>query len=569
MTTTIKSSDGAYKSSSDWTSKIVESILAGRSQNAIENFKKQPIANKLNALENAIVPARRSDTADKVYSIIQELVRIGAITNEEAAPVFSDLLIRVHKYNSTNVQSNLDVLVNDIRAAQSEAIRNTDLRSLSNQTILNEFFENMYKTVPLGQHNFIAFKQTLRLFVNEAPNCTVFKSGKDTMLQVNIRGVNTVNLNAVFKNLYNYWGVTVDGDILPSNITSKLEANTRVLILFLAPFTNESTFSPDSFISALFNIYRDTLSASNEIPEETESEIQNVARSVGGNSIDLSNTLGYLIKNVNGPVKGNKSLTPRQENVLRYVQESLIDRIDRNGEEPHEALDNIQYSFAPSYYEQHGSFIRRLITYMQLALRTSPSYFREIYANKYWMPPQSFWTNNYSDFYIDMQNSNDNVNDDDFVWDEFATATPGTSRSQSVLSIPASIDSSLTSSSINPYAANTAMFSTLAKTAIPQIASIASDYYWPGSSSIAAPLAAAITTAALAPETKRRIKRIREQRARERVRMRLRRIREANDDAESTDSDDYVIKPLLGDGVKKNLDSEVHMFSHLAPKRGK
>lgn len=553
-------------SSSKWTSKIVDSIIVGRSQSAIENFKRQPIANKLNALENAIVPSRKSDTADKVYAIIEELVKLGAITHSEAAPIFSDLLIRVHKYNSTNVQTNLDVLVNDIRAAQSEAIRNTDIRALSNQSVLNDFFDNIPKTVPLGQHNYDAFKQTLRLFINEAPNATVFSSGSDTLLQVNIRGVNTVNLNSAFRNLYNYWGVTVDGDSLPSNITSKLEANTRVLILFLSPFTNDSTFSPDSFISLIFSLYRDTLSASNDYVEQTESEIENIAKSVGGDTLDLTNTLGYLIKNKNAAPSGSRSLTPRQEQVLRYIQESLIDRIDRNGEEPSAALDNIQYSFAPSYYEQHGPFIRRLISYMQLALSTSPSYFREIYANKFWIPPQSFWTNNYTDFYLDVDNANAN---DDFAWDEFATATPGNSRAHSMLSLPESTETDATLSSVNPYSANTSMLSSLAKTAIPQIASMASDYYWPGSSSFTAPLAAAITTAALAPETKRRIKRIREQRARERVRMRLRRIREANDNVDSDDSDDYVIKPLLGDGIKRNVERSVNMFSYLAPKRGK
>lgn len=390
--------------SSEWTNKVIDNIIAGRSLQAVKRFKRQPVANKLIALQNAVVPPRVNDTPSKIVTLLEELIRMGAISKSEAAPLYSDLLIRVHRYNSSNVQSNLDILLGDIRTAQSEAIRNSNIGFLSNQSILNSFFQSLPSVVPLGQQNFEALKQTLRLFVNEAPNVTLFKSGPDTMMQVNIRGVNTVNLNQAFNNLNRFWGITVYGDSLPNAVTSQLSSNTRVLLLLLAPFTNANTFSPDTVLNVLVQLYRDTISASLEEPQQTEREIERIAMDVGTSGLDLTRTMGYLLKNRENSVVTDKVLSPRQLQLLRFIQQSLFDRIDRNGEDPAQALAEIPLSFAPSFYEENGSFIRRLIHYLELALRNSPSYFREIYSNKYWTPPSSFWTRNYNDFFLEIQN---------------------------------------------------------------------------------------------------------------------------------------------------------------------
>lgn len=384
-----------------WTDRIIDSIIAGRSLESIQKFRRQPAANKLIALENAVAPPRRSDTPSKIVALLQELVKMGAITKSEVGPLYSDLLIRVHKYNSSNIQTNLQTLVDDIRAAQSESIRGTDINSLSNQTILNTFLNALPSTVPLGQHNYEALKQTLRLFVNEAPNVTVFRSGAQTMLQVNITGVNTVNLNQAFNNLSNFYGIISNSDAIPAAVTSRLSANTRVLLLLLAPFTNDNTFTPDSVLSTIMQLYRDTVSASLLRPEVTEEEIEKTARQMGTSGLDLARTMGFLLKNKESAISAPRSLTPRQLQVLRYVQESLVDRIDRNMEDPAEALDNLRYSFVPSYYAENGPFIRRLLSYFRLALQSQPSYFREIYSNKYWTPPSSFWTQNYGDFFVE------------------------------------------------------------------------------------------------------------------------------------------------------------------------
>ncbi|ABA47239.1 pIIIa [Snake adenovirus 1] len=395
--------DPGLKPSSSWTHKIVDSIIANRSQTAVQNFRRQPLANKLTALEDAIVQPRKDSTPDSIAAILQELVSMGALKPSEVGPMFSDLLIRVHKYNSTNVQSNLNVLLGDIRAAQSEAIRSTNVGELSNQVILNDFLSRLPPVVPMGQHNYEAFKQSLRLMVNEAPNVTLFKSGPDTMMQVNIRGVNTVNLNSAFSNLQNLWGVVLDSDRVPGSISSKLSSNTRVLLLFLAPFTNENTFTPDTFLWQIMQLYRETVAASIEAPLETEREVAETVRDMGGDIDDVGRTMAYLLKNKEEVMANPRTLSPRQLGVVRYVQESLMDRIDRNGEEPIDALRNIVFSFAPSYFEANGSFIRKLLSYLEVALRNSPNYFREIYSNKYWTPPPSFWTQNYGDFFVERE----------------------------------------------------------------------------------------------------------------------------------------------------------------------
>ncbi|AIZ35768.1 IIIa [Psittacine adenovirus 3] len=551
--------------SSEWTKKIVDSIIVNRSNTAIENFRRQPLANKLTALENAVVPPREDETASKVAALVKELIVVGALRPEEGAPVFSDLLTRVHKYNGSNAQTTINTLLRDIRVAQSEAIRGTDVRSLSNQAVLNAFLSSIPPTVPMGQENFEAFKQTLRLFVNEAPNCVVFRSGPDTMLQVNIRGVNTVNLNAAFSNLQAFWGVVLEGEDIPSSVSSKLSANTRVLMLLLAPFTNATTFSPDTFISALMAIYRDTVSASLETPEETESEITRLAAETGSVGADLSQTLGFLLKGKQRQIEAPRALTPRQAQILRFLQSSLVDRIDANGEDPAAALENIHLSFAPSFYAANGAFIRRLVSYFMIALQHSPSYFREIYANKHWLPPQSFWTQDYGDFFADAARPVPTypAEPEDYDWDEFETAREASVPTGGV-SVPPSEYSVQTSGTSDT--SHTPVARRLAGAVLPSLAAAASEYYLPGSAPIASQLARVLTASALAPETRRRIKRLRDRKAREEVRRRLRRIAEANasEEGQTEEEDIPPLSPLLGEGVRAV--ERQNPFAYLAPK---
>lgn len=550
--------------SSEWTKKIVDSILVNRSQTAIDNFRRQPLANKLSALENAVVPPREDETAAKVAGLVKELISIGALTPDEGAPVFSDLLTRVHKYNGTNAQANINTLLRDIRVAQSEAIRGTDVRALSNQTVLNAFLKTLAPTVPMGQENFEAFKQTLRLFVNEAPNCVVFRSGPDTMLQVNIRGVNTVNLDAAFANLRAFWGVTLEGDVIPPSVSSKLSANTRVLLLLLAPFTNDNTFVPDTFLSALMAIYRDTVSASLEAPEETESEIAKLAAETGAVGTDLSQTLGFLLKGKQKQIEEPRALTPRQARILRYLQASLADRIDANGEDPAAALENVHLSFAPSFYVANGPFIRRLVSYFTLALQHSPSYFREIYANKHWTPPQSFWSQDYGDFFTDVSRPQfPAAEPDDYDWDEFETARGSETPTATLSRVPSEYSVQTTESADT---AQTPVARRIAGAVLPPLAAAASEYYWPGSAPVVSQLARVLTTPALTPETRRRIKRLRDRKAREEVRRRLRRIAEANAAEEGQEEEDFdePITPLLGEGAR--LLPKTNPFAYLSPK---
>lgn len=496
-----------------WTSRVVNDILAGNSPNAIAEFRKQPLANKLTALEDAVVKPRRNSTPETLNAILQQLVRMGALRPSEAGPVYSDLLIRIHKYNSTNVQENLNVLLQDISTLQSEAIRGTDVTSLSNQVVLNSFLSSLPPvTVNGGQENYDAFKQSLRLMVNEAPNVTVFKSGTNTMIQVNIRGVNTVNLDNAFSNLSNYWGIMLDGELIPGGITSKFSSNTRVLMLFVAPYTNLNTFVPDSLIYQLMKLYRESVTDSLEYPEETESEVRAIARDMTDDTMSTAQTMAFLLKNREEEISNPRSLSPRQLNVLRYMQESLMDRIDRNGEDPAQAILNLSYSFSPSYYAANGAFLRRMIAYFFLALQDDPSYFREMYSNKYWTPPASFWTQNYHDFSIEQaqrqhqetafesgdlplphfdRNGEEQPHADEESWmwdDDYGTAAAPTTIGSSSASIsirspaPSSAPGRSLSSAATP--AGMRFASTLAKAVVPTLATTlgatAGDSLYPG-----------------------------------------------------------------------------------------
>lgn len=521
--------DSSLAPSSDWTQKAVDNILLNQSPQAVANFRKQPLANKISALENAVVKPRPNNTADMVAGLLKQLVRMGALRAEEIGPLFSDLLLRVHKYNSTNVQNNLSVLMDDIRGLQSEVIRNSNIPSLSNQVVLNSFFNAIPAVVPMGQHNYEAFKQCLRLMINEAPNVTVFKSGPETMLQVNIRGVNTVNLNSAFENLRPFWGIVLDSELIPGGITSKLSSNTRVLMLFVAPFTNENTFTPDTFISQLMRLYRETVASSLETPGETEREILATAREMGTEITDVSRTLGYLLKNREEAIESPRSLTPRQLGLLRYIQESLTDRIDRNGEDPVEALQNLTYSFSPSVYESNGPFIRRIIAYLEIALRSSPNYFREIYSNKYWLPPASFWTQNYGDFYNERQEEEERrvfqspvfqASDlplqeyaedqaSDYQWDDFNTALSPSLRPTT----PGTNLSTATSATENvPYGS---MSQTIARAIIPPavgaIGHVAGESLYPSLAEYMGTAASVLASRFMSPGTSRRDKRLKKE----------------------------------------------------------
>lgn len=573
-------------STSNWTNRIIDSIITQRNPSSILKFKRQPLANKLISLEKAVVPSRKNDTPGMIMDLLSELIRLGAILPHEAAPLYSDLLIRVHKYSSSNVNNNLETLVNDIRMLQSDAIRNTDVPNLTNQVLINSFLNSLPKTVPLGQFNYESFKQTLRLFVNEAPNVIVFKSGAQTLLQVNIRGVTTVNLNDAFQNMNFFWGVLVSGDKIPGTITSKLAANTRVLMFLLAPFTNNDTFTPDSFLSVLMNLYRETISSSADNPQATETEVLQIARDLGADITDVNRTLGYLIKSREDEISNPRSLTPRQLHVLRYVQESLIDRIEKNGEEPQYALENLIYSFSPSYFQEHGTFLRKLIAYMEIALKNSPSFFREIYSNKYWTPPQSFWSNNYQDFFNErkLESRVEPIQNDDYVWDDddfFSTRsfTPknedlsvSSSSSSSVATLPNVVKPSNTVSTYNsvpvsPYMSmRDSIQRTIAKTVVPGLSGAigrrVGEAVVPGSGDIVGPAASFLASQLLNSKLAR-------QRLFQTARNRHQYIREskqpvADTDSIASESSSNTInnKDFGGVGVS------VNRFAYLAPKGG-
>ncbi|QJR83091.1 pIIIa [Bearded dragon adenovirus 1] len=529
---------------SDWSESAVARLLPNNDPGAVLRFRKQPLANKVIALEDAVVQPRRDNTADQVATLVSHLVNVGAITAAEAAPVYSDLLIRVHRYNSTNVQHNLTNLVTDIASAQSQAIRRADLGALTNQSVLSAFFAEMPQTVPSGQANFVAFKEGLRLLVNEGTNVTVYRSGPDTLLQVNLRPRTTTNLTSAFRSLAPLWGVMLEGEEFPPGLSNRLSTDARVLMLLVAPFTNESTFVPDSLISHLMRLYRETVSEVTQLPWNTETEIDTLIDDLGAESINTAKTMAYLLKNREAALENPRQLSPRQTQILRFVQESLTDRIDRNGEEPAEALDQLPLSFSPAFYASNGGFIRRLVAYLQFALQASPSYFREIYANKYWVPPASFWTQNFSDFFeetrqaaAERRNSTAadpgqfsvdelpiGAQEPQLEWDDdYDTAQSASYRPRSVRSEPA-MSTTVASSDVTP-ARGFRLARALASPVAGAIGYSAGEALYPGAGRVTGPVASAAAAALFPPkgsssrDDRNRRRRAAEQAARRRERL--------------------------------------------------
>lgn len=580
----FKSTAEAVEPTSRWSETAVQRILASRLPSDVARFRRLPIADKLIALQNAVVPPKRDETADKLVTLIKELVNLGAIRAEEAGGIYSDLLIRVHKFNGANAQSALDALAGAVRSAQSEAIRNTDVKALSNQRLLNQLFARL-PSPPSGHENFEAFKQTLRLFCNEAPNATLYMSGGDVVLQVNIRGVNTVNVTSAFKALHRLWGVDVDGEHVPQAMLSSLTSNARVLMLLMAPFTNTTTFTPDSLIALLFAIYRDTVSASLERTEETEAEVERTARDLGISGLDLQNTLGYLLRSREPLPATENRLSPRQEQVLRFMQESLVDRIDRAGMDPAKALDTLHLAFAPSAYGAHARFIRRMTTYMLMALQSSPDYFREIYSNKYWLPPKSFWTRDYSDFFEDVRAATvplppDEEFEDDLEWDD------GDEESGRIIGRYGGDGDSEESFRSFPSSMRTTMGSDAHLRMVHGRERDNSLWGGPPSPITTTAVRSAMMSQAPSFDPRRLTERRRERIAREQVRQRLRQINEASnaiaDLEESSDTDDIQLGSLFGDGAHSshirfagtepeasgNTLPKSNLFAHLAPRNG-
>ena len=372
-------------------------------------FASQPFANRAEAIMEAVVPSRKNPTHEKVLAIVNALVETKAIRPDETGLMYNALLERVSRYNSLNVQTNLERLTSDVRTAVSMKER-SNANNLGSLAALNGFLTTLPANVERGQDNYMAFISALRLLVSEVPSTEVYQSGPNYYLQATRNGSQTVNLTAAMDNLKNLWGV--NAPIAERNsISSLLTPNTRLLLLLVAPFVDGVNMSRGSYIGYLLTLYRETLGQTH-LDERTYDEITSVSKAIGseGDAANLQATLNYLLTNRKQRIPKEYLLTDTEERILRYVQQAVSMHI-MAGTSPAEALDETSRNMEPSFYSAHRPFINKLMDYFHRAAAVAPNYFINAVLNPKWLPPEGFFTGIF-DFPEAIE--------DDYAWDDSA-----------------------------------------------------------------------------------------------------------------------------------------------------
>lgn len=401
----LQSQPSGVAPSDDW-SAAMDRIMALTARNS-EAFRQQPQANRFSAILEAVVPSRPNPTHEKVLAIVNALAENRAIRPDEAGQIYNALLERVARYNSTNVQSNLDRLVTDVREAVAQRERFHKDANLGSMVALNAFLSSLPANVPRGQEDYTNFISALRLMVAEVPQSEVYMSGPSYYFQTSRQGLQTVNLSQAFKNLEGLWGVKAPlGD--RATVSSLLTPNTRLLLLLIAPFTDSGSISRDSYLGHLITLYREAIGQS-RVDEHTYQEITDVSRAMGReDTASLQATLNYLLTNRRQRIPPQFSLSPEEERILRYVQQSVSLYLMREGDGPSAALDLTARNMEPGLYSTNRAFINRLMDYLHRAAALNPEYFNNAVLNPHWLPPPGFYTGEF-----DLPEANDG-----FIWDD-------------------------------------------------------------------------------------------------------------------------------------------------------
>lgn len=401
----LQSQPAGINASDDWLAAI-DRIMALTTRNP-EAFRQQPQANRFSAILEAVVPSRTNPTHEKVLTIVNALVESKAIRRDEAGLIYNALLERVARYNSTNVQSNLERMTTDVKEALAQKERFFRESNLGSQVALNAFLSTLPANVPRGQEDYVSFISALRLLVAEVPQSEVYQSGPDYFFQTSRQGLQTVNLSQAFKNLQGMWGVKAPAGER-ATISSLLTPNTRLLLLLIAPFTNSSTISRDSYLGHLITLYREAIGQA-QVDEQTYQEITNVSRALGQEDTgSLEATLNFLLTNKRQKIPSEFTLSAEEERILRYVQQSVSLYLMREGSTASSALDMTARNMEPSFYSAHRPFINRLMDYFHRAAAMNSEYFTNAILNPHWLPPSGFYTGEF-----DLPEA-----DDGFLWDD-------------------------------------------------------------------------------------------------------------------------------------------------------
>lgn len=359
-------------------------------------FASQPRSTRFSTILEAVVPSRQDPTHTKVLALVNALVDAGAVRRDEGGQIYDALLQRVSRYNSTNVQMNLDRMVRDVREAVADRTAQERAPSLGSLVALNAFLATLPATVPRGQSDFLAFVQALRLLVSEVPQVDVYQAGPDYYLQSSYGGAQTVNLTRAFKNLEPLWGVqgADAADAGRGNVSSLLTPNSRLLLLLVAPFTDAVGLDRDSYLGHLLNLYRETLVKS--APEEqTFRDITDVDRSgvlTDAERGQLRSTLNFLVSQRQQAAPAVTVLSGEEERLLRYVQQAVTLYMTQHGANAQDAIDQVSSHLEPSVYHRHRSFLDTLFAFLRRAAGANPNYFHSVILNSLWHPPPSFFT---------------------------------------------------------------------------------------------------------------------------------------------------------------------------------
>ncbi|AEK79909.1 L1 pIIIa [Human adenovirus 61] len=405
VTAAMQSQPSGVTASDDWTA-AMDRIMALTARSP-EAFRQQPQANRFSAILEAVVPSRTNPTHEKVLTIVNALLDSKAIRKDEAGLIYNALLERVARYNSTNVQANLDRMGMDVKEALAQRERFHRDGNLGSLVALNAFLSTQPANVPRGQEDYTNFISALRLMVTEVPQSEVYQSGPDYFFQTSRQGLQTVNLSQAFKNLQGLWGVRAPvGD--RSTVSSLLTPNSRLLLLLIAPFTNSDSLSRDSYLGHLITLYREAIGQA-QVDEQTYQEITSVSRALGQEDTgSLEATLNFLLTNRRQQVPPQYSLNAEEERILRYIQQSVSLYLMREGATPSAALDMTARNMEPSFYSSNRAFINRLMDYLHRAAAMNGEYFTNAILNPHWLPPPGFYTGEF-----DLPEGNDG-----FLWDD-------------------------------------------------------------------------------------------------------------------------------------------------------
>ncbi|AFC40569.1 capsid protein precursor pIIIa [Goose adenovirus 4] len=357
-----------------------------------------PYANKLISLQTAMVPPKVDGTSERVAEIVKGLANQGAIYPDQMGAIHSDLLNRAYTWNSMGVQESIQALVNDVIHGQNKAIQDEMARTseIANASVLTKFFESIYKTVDRGQRNFEAFKNLLRLFINNVPTSEIYSSGTSYSLQINIGGSSqNINLTNAFENLKNIWGAKWDSVNNP-RIGALMTPNTRALLFFVSAFYSHGVFEPGSYIDNIMRLYKETIRSDVDADGDAIMELGEAGVQLNRDFAHYKDTLNYLLQNRQYvPPTGPAELSEDQENILRYLMRQLRNAL-RDGVPADVSISTMGQFLDPRLFQSNRVFIERLQDFLLMAQMKNPSYYRAILLDPDWQPPMGVFTGEFA-----------------------------------------------------------------------------------------------------------------------------------------------------------------------------